>query len=94
MTVPHIAARQESAGGLMTGVRIQRSQRSTNTSKCHMPSEINHLSLTLKNPHFTRLCIYVLRMTVEVNIIISLNSVNNLELQPGEVFSVRREVRY
>jgi hypothetical protein len=63
----------------VTGVRKQRSQRSTSTSKCHVPSEINHLPLTLKNPHFTRLCIYVLRMTLKVNNIISLNSVNNLE---------------
>jgi hypothetical protein len=78
----------------MTGMRKQRSQRSTNTSKYHMPSEINHLPLTLKNSHFTILCIYVLHMTLKVNNIISLNSVNNLELQPGAVFSVRREVNY
>jgi len=44
-----------------------------------MPSEINHLPLTLETPHFTRLCIYVLRMNLKVNNIISL-SVNNLEL--------------
>ena len=52
-----LGRRQEPAGGLMTGVRIQRSQRSTNTSNCHMSSGIIHLPLTLKNPHFTRLCI-------------------------------------